>query len=67
MAVKKDDAPAASHEVVVVSFAHAKTKAGEVVMLAKNDLVTDRFVEGREGEPFTLAHLRSIGFIGKQD
>jgi hypothetical protein len=62
---KKDAAPAPSVEVVVAPFAYALAKNGEVVMLGKGDLVTDRFVEGKEGEANTLAHLRAIGFIGK--
>lgn len=59
------DDKAVKVERVTVPFAYAKAKNGEVVQLAKGDIVADRFVEGKEGEPNTLAHLRAIGFIGK--
>ena len=49
-------------EVVLVPFAYAAAKDGEVVQLVKGVKVDlDRF----KGE--SLAHLRSIGFIGIQN
>lgn len=64
--VPQESPPEAENpEVVVAPFAYARAKNGEVVMLVKGDIVSDRFVEGKEGEPNTLAHLRAIGFIGK--
>lgn len=53
-----------SSEEVLVPIAYVLSKAGEVVMLNKGPFATEKFVEGKEGEAYTLAHLRSIGFIG---
>lgn len=63
VAPKKDERPAAPKVTrVLVPFAYATAKNGEVVQLAKNDLVNvDRFT----GQ--SLDHLRSIGFIGEQN
>lgn len=55
---KKDEPQAA--EVVLVPFAYAKSKSGEVVQLRKGDVITD----GRFAEE-SLEHLRGIEFIGK--
>lgn len=51
------DSPAT--EVVLVPFAYANAKDGEVVQLVKGDAVA----AGRFRED-SLEHLRSIGFIG---
>lgn len=57
---KKDETLAV--EVVLVPFAYANAKNGEVVQLVKGDTITGgRFKED------SLDHLRSIGFIGKQN
>lgn len=54
--------PEKPSEVVLVPFAYAAAKDGEVVQLVKGVKVDpDRF----KGE--SLAHLRSIGFIGIQN
>lgn len=46
-------------EVVLVPFAYATARNGEVVQLVKGDVViSDRFTQG------SLDHLRGIGFIG---
>jgi hypothetical protein len=51
-----------SPEVVLVAFAYASAKNGEVVQLLKGDIIdANRYTEK------SLEHLRSIGFIGKQD
>lgn len=63
-AKKPQDKPEAEKpsEVVLVPFAYAAAKDGEVVQLVKGVKVnSDRF----KGE--SLAHLRSIGFIGIQN
>lgn len=66
--VKRDEAVKdVKVETVLVPFAFALAKNGEVIMLGKGDIVADRFVEGKEGEANTLAHLRALGFIGSQD
>jgi len=53
---------AKSSEVVLVRFAYANAKDGEVVQLVNGDVVNaDRF------RPESLEHLRSLGFIGSQD
>lgn len=58
-AAKKDETKAA--ESVLVPFAYAHAKNGEVVQLAKGDIiVADRFKDS------SLEHLRSIGFIGNE-
>lgn len=45
--------------VVLVPFAYARAKSGEVVQLVKGDRVDpSRF------DPDSLSHLESIGFIG---
>lgn len=49
-------------EVVLVPFAYANAKNGEVVQLVKGDTITGgRFKED------SIDHLRSIGFIGKSN
>ena len=54
---KKDECQA---EVVLVPFAYAAAKSGEVVALRKGDIVDEaRFTEA------SLDHLRGIEFIGK--
>lgn len=59
-AAKKDDTKAA--DVVLVPFAYATAKSGEVVQLSKGDTIdADRYTKE------SLAHLGSIGFIGSQD
>lgn len=65
----KDSKPEAedSGEEVLVPFAFALAKSGEVVMLAKGPFDKSRFVVGKEGEANTIAHLRSIGFVGTAD
>ena len=46
-------------DVVLVQFAYAAAKDGEVVQLVKGDAVNpDRF------EAKSIEHLRSIGFVG---
>lgn len=52
--------PAAKRaEVVLVPFAYATAKNGEVVRLVRHDVViADRFTDE------SLGHLRSIGFVG---
>ena len=59
---KKDGAKAASGEVVLVPFAYATAKDGEVVQLRKGDTVdAGKFTKE------SLDHLRSIDFIGTDD
>ena len=53
---KKDESQA---EVVLVPFAYATAKSGEVVQLRRGDVIAD----GRFAEE-SLDHLRGIGFIG---
>lgn len=54
---EKDDAKVS--ESVLVPFAYAQAKSGEVVQLVKGDVIdSDRFKDS------SLEHLRSIGFIG---
>ena len=54
---KKDEAQA---EVVLVPFAYATAKSGEVVQLRRGDIIADgRFTDA------SLDHLRGIEFIGK--
>lgn len=49
-------------ETVLVPFAYATAKNGEVVQLVKGDVVVaDRFTAA------SIEHLRSISFIGSQD
>ncbi len=43
---------------VLVPFAYATARDGEVVQLVKGDIVTDRFTDA------SIDHLRSIGFVG---
>lgn len=50
--------PEVAAEVVLVPFAYAATRDGEVVQLRKGDIITDRFTD------VSLDHLRSIGFVG---
>ena len=53
---KKDESQA---EVVLVPFAYAQAKSGEVVQLRRGDVIeSGRFDEG------SLEHLRGIEFIG---
>lgn len=67
-AAKKDEgSKSGQDEVVLVPFAYARAKSGEVVALGKGPFDAGRFVEGSETEGNTLAYLRSIGFIGVQD
>lgn len=54
---KKDECQA---EVVLVPFAYATAKSGEVVQLRRGDVIED----GRFAEE-SLEHLRGIEFIGK--
>lgn len=60
MAAKKPAPPETEKpaDVVLVQFAYAAAKDGEVVQLVKGDQITDRF------EPKSIEHLRSIGFVG---
>jgi hypothetical protein len=55
-------APQPSTEVVLVSFAYAAAKDGEVVQLVKGNPVDPDRYKGA-----SLDHLRSLGFIGSQD
>lgn len=49
-------------DVVLVQFAYAAARDGEVVQLVKGNTVnTDRF------RPESIEHLRSMGFVGPQD
>jgi hypothetical protein len=49
-------------EFVLVPFAYATAKDGEVVQLVKGGIVNaSRF------RPESIEHLRSIGFIGSKD
>jgi len=58
MAGAKSDKQAT--EVVLVPFAYATAKSGEVVQLVKGDVITDRYTKE------SLDHLRDIGFIGTE-
>lgn len=63
MAAPKEakEAKAPAVEVVLVPFAYATAKDGEVVQLRQGDVITtDRF----KGD--SLEHLRGIGFIGNK-
>lgn len=56
-AAKPETGPPA--DVVLVPFAYAAARDGEVVQLVKGDAVNpDRF------EAKSIEHLRSIGFVG---
>ncbi len=46
---------------VVVMFAYANAKDGEVVRLTKGDIITDRFTQE------SVDHLRSIGFVAESE
>lgn len=49
-------------DVVLVPFAYAAAKDGEVVQLVKGNTVnTDRF------RPESIEHLRSMGFVGPRN
>ena len=62
-AAKKSEAKPAEEpaEVVLVPFAYATAKGGEVVQLVKGDTITDRY------EAASIEHLRSIGFVAESD
>jgi hypothetical protein len=63
-AAKKSNAKPAEKQadVVLVPFAYATAKGGEVVQLVKGDVVNpDRF------EAKSIEHLRSIGFVGSDN
>ena len=59
-AAKKDESGAA--EVVLVPFAYAKAKNGQVVQLVKGDVI-----DAARYEKDSLEHLRAIEFIGKSN
>ena len=58
----KDTPQKQSGLTVVAPFAYATAKDGEVVQLVKGDVVD----EGRFTKE-SVAHLESIGLVGKQD
>ncbi len=63
MAAKRSDKPEAKpSESVLVPFAYATAKDGEVVQLVKGVKVDPERFKGE-----SLDHLRSIGFIGVQN
>ena len=65
MAAPKKSGEKADHKsaqtVVLVPFAYATRNDGEIRQLVKGDVVGDGYTKE------SLAHLESIGFIGKQD
>lgn len=56
---KSEPSEPESAERVLVAFAYATAKNGEVVQLVKGDVI-----DGARFKGDSLVHLRSIGFIG---